>query len=143
MAEEHGVFGPALIGAELLGRASILCSHQLPGHGVAVDAGLAVFPPAFGQVVSKEELAAWEEERRGCTSPRYATSVAHFHEAGAGLLTVTAEEAVFVVDPLGVAGDLFYLTVFTQTGHRVGFPELLRAGHAAHENQLVLHTQLK
>lgn len=61
MAEEHGVFGPALLGAELLGRASILSRHQLLGHRVAVDAGVTVFPPVFSQVVSEEEFTAWEE----------------------------------------------------------------------------------
>lgn len=61
MAEEYGVFGPAVIRAELLSRASILCRHQLLGHRVAVDAGVTVFPPVFSQVVSKEELTAWEK----------------------------------------------------------------------------------
>lgn len=57
------------------------------------------------------------------------------------LLTITAEVAVFVVNPLGVPGDLFDLTVFTQARHIVVFFELVSAVHAAHENQLVLHTQ--
>lgn len=61
MAEEHGVFGPALLGAELFSRASILCCHQLLGRGVAVDAGVTVFPPVFRQLVPKEELTAWVE----------------------------------------------------------------------------------
>lgn len=61
MAEEHGVFGPALLRAELLGRASILSRHQLLGHRVAVDAGVTVFPPVFSQVVTEEEFTAWEE----------------------------------------------------------------------------------
>lgn len=64
MAEEHGVFGPALVGAELLGRASILSCHQLLGHRVAVDAGVTVFPPVFSQFVSKEELTAWKEGKK-------------------------------------------------------------------------------
>lgn len=58
MAEEHGVSEPALLRAELLNRASILSCHQLLGHTVAVDAGVTVFPPAFSQVMSKEELTA-------------------------------------------------------------------------------------
>lgn len=62
VAEEHGVFGPAVLRTELLSRASILCCHQLLGHTVTVDAGVTVFPPGFSQVVSKEELTAWEEE---------------------------------------------------------------------------------
>lgn len=61
MAEEHGVFGPALIGAELLRGASVLGRHQLLGHAVAVDAGETVFPPLFRHLVSEEELAAWQE----------------------------------------------------------------------------------
>lgn len=142
MAEEHGVFGPAVIRAELLGRASVLCNHQLLGHGMAVDAGLTVFPPAFSQVVSKEELTAWEEggeEGLRVTMLHYKCHT--FCTLRYKLLTIAAEEAVFVVNSLGISGDLFYLTVFTQAGHIVGFLELLRAVHAAHENQLVLHTQ--
>lgn len=54
--------------------------------------------------------------------------------------TITAEEAVFVVDPPGISGDLFHLTVFTQGCHKVGFLELLRTVHATHKNHLVLHT---
>lgn len=66
MAEEHGVFGPALIRAELLSRASVLCRHQLLGHRVAVGAGVAVFAPVFRQVMSKEELTAWERRKGMC-----------------------------------------------------------------------------
>lgn len=66
MAEEHGVFGPALIRAELLSRASVLCRHQLLGHRVAVGAGVTVFAPAFRQVMSKEELTAWEKRKETC-----------------------------------------------------------------------------
>ena len=58
VAEEHGVFGPALLRAEVLRRASVLSRHQLLGHAVAVDAGVTVFPPVFSQVVSVEELTA-------------------------------------------------------------------------------------
>ena len=61
VAEEHGVFGPALLRAELLGRAAVLRRHQLLGHRVAVGAGVTVFPPVFSQVVSIEELTACEE----------------------------------------------------------------------------------
>lgn len=56
------------------------------------------------------------------------------------LLTIAAEEAVFVVNSLGISGDLFHLTVFTQASHIIGFLELLRTVHAAQENYLVLHT---
>lgn len=47
VAEEHGVFRPALLRAELLCWASILCCHQLLWDRVAVDAGVTVFPPVF------------------------------------------------------------------------------------------------
>lgn len=61
MAEQHGISGPALVRTELLNRASVLGCHQLLGYRVAVDAGVTVFPPVFSQVVSIEELTAWEE----------------------------------------------------------------------------------
>lgn len=69
MAEEHGVFGPALLRAELLGRASVLSRHQLLGHRVAVDAGVTVFPPVFSQVMSEEEFTAWEEGEESVNPP--------------------------------------------------------------------------
>lgn len=57
------------------------------------------------------------------------------------LLTIAAEEAVFVVNSLGISDGLFHLTVFTQASHIIGFLELPRTVRAAHENYLVLHTQ--
>lgn len=57
------------------------------------------------------------------------------------LLTVAAEEAIFVVYSFGISGDLFYFTVFTQGCHIIGFLELLRTVDATHENQLVLSTE--
>jgi len=62
VAEEHGVFGPAVLGAEVLRGASVLSRHQPLGHAVAVDAGVAVTPPVLRQVVSVEELTAWGRE---------------------------------------------------------------------------------
>lgn len=50
------------------------------------------------------------------------------------LLTVAAEEAVSVVNSLGVSGDLFDLTVFTQARHVVVFLELLSTVRATQEN---------
>lgn len=58
MAEEHGVSGPALLGAELLGRASVLSRHQLLGDGEAEGTGATVLAPHLSQVVSEEQLAA-------------------------------------------------------------------------------------
>jgi len=58
MAEEHGVFGPALLRAELLDGASVLSRQQLLRHAVAVDTGMAVFPPVFTQLVSEQQFAA-------------------------------------------------------------------------------------
>lgn len=75
MAEEHGVFGPALIRAELLSQASVLGRHQLLGHRVAVGAGLTVFAPAFRQVMSKEELTAWEKREETCLIVRINSSI--------------------------------------------------------------------
>lgn len=144
MAEEHGVFGSAVLRTELLNRASVLCCHQLLGHTVAVDAGVTVFPPVFSQVVSKEELTAWEEggETLRDTMQASFTPLQDTNDDISNcLLTVAAEEAVFVVNSFDVSGDLFDLTVFTQACHIVGLLELLRTVHAAHENYLVLHTQ--
>jgi len=49
-------------------------------------------------------------------------------------LTVAAEEAVAVVDPLGVSGDLFDLAVITQARDEVVLLELVSTVHAAEEN---------
>lgn len=59
------------------------------------------------------------------------------------LLTVTAEVAVFVVDPLGVSDGPFILTVFTIPHDVVDPLELLRTGQATHEIHFALcaHTQ--
>lgn len=154
MAEEHGVFGPALIRAELLRGASVLCRHQLLGHRLAVGAGVTVFAPAFCQVVLKEELTAWRRGRRQVTTPTPLQDQACMETVTCVqkvfcqpaqapeecVPTVTAEEAVFVVDPPGISADLFRLTVFTRGCHKVGFLELLRTVHATHKHQLVLHT---
>lgn len=60
MAEQHGVFGPALLGAELLDGSAVLGRHQLLGHTVAVNTGVAVLPPVLTQLVSEEELTSWK-----------------------------------------------------------------------------------
>lgn len=53
-------------------------------------------------------------------------------------LTVTAEVAVFVVDPLGVSDDPFILTIFTLAHDVVDPLELLRTGQAAHKIHFAL-----
>lgn len=58
VAEQHGVFGPAVVGAEFLSGASVLRRHQLLGRGLAEDAGLTVFPPRFRELLLEELLAA-------------------------------------------------------------------------------------
>lgn len=58
VAEQHGVFGPAVVGAEFLCGASVLSRHQLLGRGLAEDAGLTVFPPLSRQLLLEELRAA-------------------------------------------------------------------------------------
>lgn len=120
MAEQHGVFGPALFRAELLRGASVLGRHQLLGNAVAVNARVTVFPPVFTQLVFEEELTAWKESEQ-----RLSRSWSKSTRAVLSVLTVAAEVAVLVVDPPGVSGDLLDLAVLTQTRHAAGFLEVV------------------
>lgn len=65
VAEQHGVFGPAVVGAEFLSGTSVLRRHQLLGRGLAKDARLTVFPPLFGQPLLEELRAAWRRYQQG------------------------------------------------------------------------------
>ena len=58
-------------------------------------------------------------------------------------VTVTAEAAVFVVDPLHLIDDSSILAVFTRARHAVDLPKLLRTGQAAHKMQLFLRTHTR
>ncbi len=58
-------------------------------------------------------------------------------------LTVTAEVAVFVVDPLGVSDDPFILTIFTFTHDVVDSLKLLRTGQATHKIHFALCTNIQ
>lgn len=53
-------------------------------------------------------------------------------------LTVTAEVAVFAVDPLGVCDDPFILTIFTLAHDVVDPLKLLRTGQATHKIHFAL-----
>lgn len=94
--------------------------------------------------MSKKELTTWEEVEL-CFVTDTHTALKH-HTLNKFLtyfcvLTVAAEVTVFVVDSLGVSGDLLDLTVVTQTHHVVGFLELVRTVQAAHKDDLVLQRQ--
>lgn len=72
VAEEHGVFGAALLGAEVLDGAPVLSRHQLLGHAVAVKAGVAVSAPVLTQLMSEEEPAACKQEVMSLATNVYA-----------------------------------------------------------------------